>query len=266
MSAGVIRPLPTATDVPTSERTIWWQKALAWISKRSTVVVRVRGPVGLEHRAGRATAPAMPPATAWGAGRRREVVLAEQRGARLAHRVEVERLGAPATTGGARNGSGTVAVEDRVAVAAPRRREAGVEVVGRRPSPNAPRSARRPRPFSDRWSAARSSAAAGASKVTTWPQAWTPAIGAAGAGELDRLAEHPVEAALAACRRPCRPRRCGRSRGSRSRRRRQQPTARAATDATRSVEQSGRSAGRRSRLRPARCAPSGRCRPGAGPA
>jgi len=35
MSAGRLRPRPTSTKVPTRERTIWWQKALASISKAS---------------------------------------------------------------------------------------------------------------------------------------------------------------------------------------------------------------------------------------
>ena len=81
---------PTSTRVPTIERTIWWQNALAVISNRRRSVVAELGATGAEdppgHRAmARAALGALgPPAE------RREVVLADQRvaGRCIAHRVE----------------------------------------------------------------------------------------------------------------------------------------------------------------------------------
>ena len=50
MSEARLRPRPTSTRVPTRERTIWWQKALASISKASRCP---RPDQGLVDRTGR---------------------------------------------------------------------------------------------------------------------------------------------------------------------------------------------------------------------
>ena len=110
------------------ERTIWWQKALAVISKRSSrrsgspTSSQPRRDDPADQRRGRLArrrlrAPA----------ERREVVLADERIAGQPEGPQVERrLDVPGRRREERVGSGLV--QDRVAVAAPDGREAGVEV------------------------------------------------------------------------------------------------------------------------------------------
>ena len=138
-SPGVSLPRPTSTSVPTIERTIWWQNALARISKRRMRrLVGDLGPAGGEHapdqrRLGLAGLDLGAPAE------RCEVVLAEQRVAGRRHRPAGEWLGDPPRPAGEqrvrRRG-----VPHVVAVPAPRRREPGVEVARLPTTPHGRRS------------------------------------------------------------------------------------------------------------------------------
>ena len=152
-------------------RTIWWQNADASISKR-----RTPSPPGRCQRASttRRTSDTSSPRPLRAAAERREVVLADERVAPEAQHGEVER-GGDAPGGGGQERIGHGAVEDRVPVGARAGREPGVERRGHdRRVPHhdlgartavdrtAPGPRRRPR-------------ATAASKLTTWPQACTPA-------------------------------------------------------------------------------------------
>ena len=124
-------PMPTSTSVPTIERTIWWQNAVARISKRRWCRVVELGPAGRQHPPRPATP--RPPrrragARSAAAAERGEVVLADQRVAGRPHRPQGQRLGhEPGPPGEQRVRRRRV--PDVVAVVPPRRREAGVEVV-----------------------------------------------------------------------------------------------------------------------------------------
>ena len=121
---------PTSTSVPTIERTIWWQNALARISKRRWRRRRRRlGPAGRRARAGPATA-RLAVVDLRTAAERREVVLADAAGRTPpASPSSGERLGHEPRPAGEQRVRRR-RVPHVVAVVPPRRREPGVEVVG----------------------------------------------------------------------------------------------------------------------------------------
>ena len=169
----VARPLAALAhrrpSSPTIDRTIWWQKAEARMSKRSTPSPRSTQPASSTRRTSDASGTG--PAAEGG-----EVVLADERVAGQLHAPQVERrLDVPRRAGQERVGHRPV--QHRVAVGPPRGRVPGVEVG--RPAADA-RGRRSPGAsilLSDRCRAHRSTSAGvpAASKVTTWPQACTPA-------------------------------------------------------------------------------------------
>ncbi len=135
---GACDPCPTSTRVPTSERTIWWQKALASISKASNrpamgtraggwrgarKPVQV-GPAGVGH-------PPVDGFVGTGAGNptaeRPEIVLAEQGVGRRGHGTKVQRVGhVPGQPGQERIGYRRI--DHQIAVPAGGGGAAGVEV------------------------------------------------------------------------------------------------------------------------------------------
>ena len=121
ISPAVLWPRPIATIVPTTARTIWWQKELDSISNRTTsspasVPARIEDPAGhrvVPHSLRRTT-------------ERREIVLADDRIAGEREDAPVEWIGnMPCRSG--KEGVGHGAVEHRVAIASGASRTAGVE-------------------------------------------------------------------------------------------------------------------------------------------
>ena len=153
--------------VPTTDRTICWQNDDASISKRSIPSPRS------DQSASRTRRTSEAPATGGPAAERREVVLAVERVAGQPHGPQVERRGDVPGRGGQER-VGHRPVEHGVAVAPAGGRPAGVEA-GRGHDRGRAHDDGRAQGLVDRPLQAAGSTSARASKLTTWPQAWTPA-------------------------------------------------------------------------------------------
>ena len=173
------------------ERTIWWQKALASISKRSSRRRPRSSHRGRQRPGARATARARP-ATGFGRRQNDEKSCSPMNGSQAsAQQPQVERRGRRARSCAARNGSGTRSVQHRVPVAAPDGREAGVEV-GRGHLGRAHHDRGPAQPFTLRCSRPRGRGRRPARRSdTTWPQACTPVSVRPAHGQLDRMAAAP---------------------------------------------------------------------------
>ena len=173
------------------ERTIWWQNALAPISNAQPAVAQVR-PSGRPGPRGRATARRARRRTAWAGGRSGEVVLAEERVARQPHgpgraaRRTYHAVGrgtgrAPARSASC-SGSGAHVAEKRAS-------KSWATTVGSRTTIAGPHSL-----FSDRCSAGPGRRRRPRVEADHLAPGVHAGVGAPGAGQLHRLAEHPPSA------------------------------------------------------------------------
>ena len=259
-------PSPTSTMVPTIERTIWWQKDEASISKRSSPSPASTQRTSADDANQRDARPGRP------AAERGEVVLPVATGRRpvawpSGRGALATCQAVPAVKRVRRSGWFSTVYRYRRLVAAPPGVEGGGGHFGGPDHDSRPQS-----PVQGSLKGDRVDVRPGVEGHDLTPGV-DAGVGAPGAGDLHRVAEDTVRARPPGRRPPCAPRAATRSRGSL--RRRRQPAALSAWSARPVTAaggfgsrffaekgQPGRAPGRR--LIRTRCAPLGRCRRGAG--